>query len=175
MPRTYPPEAVREACGLYMSGLTYEETARRMRQGGYAAYSPETIKRWAKERGWAGERARLASEEAALAAALDGERQAAEMLGSYIKLRADIQQKRHNGEIPFVEAVNLQLKVDAQIKALIAQKRTRAQVDKPALWLEFMGWMVEDLAEIDPGALAELEPHLDDLKERAKERFAEAA
>lgn len=176
MPRTYPPEAVREACSLYMSGLTCEEVARQMRQRGYARYSVETIRRWAKERGWEDERAKQAAEEAALAAALDADRLAAEILSGLVRMRAELQAKRTNGEVDFAEAVRLQLAVDSQIRQLMAQQRGKLErVDKPALALEVLELIVETLADEDPVALETLTPHLETLGARLKERYAEAA
>lgn len=176
MPATYPPEAVREACQLFMSGLNYEDVARQMRAKGYASYSVETIKRWATERGWDKDRARFRAEEASLAAALDVNRQTAEMLSSYIKLRGDLQAKRENKEIEFTEAINLQLKIDSLIRQLLAQRRqTVEQVDKPAFALEVVRLILEYLSEEDPLALEGLQPHIEDLGELIKERFAEAA
>ena len=176
MPKVYPPDAVREACSLYMTGLSDEEVARHMRQNGYASYAVETIRRWAKERGWEDQRARLAAEEGAITAALDEDRLAAEILSGLVLMRSDIQQKRLNGEVEFAEAVKLQLSVEAQIRQLLAQKKNRVEnVDKPALALEVLQLLIQHLGQADPHALSFVQPHIEDLGQLIKERYAEAA
>lgn len=176
MPKTYPPEAVREACALYMSGLGFDDVAKHMRNNGYAKYSTETIKRWAKERGWEDERAKLAAEEGALAASLDAERLASEILSGLIKMRKDIQVKRTNNQVDFAEGVRLQLSVEGQIRQLMAQKRDQVQqVDKPALALEVLQLLINYLADADPHALGFVQPHIESLGALIKERYAEAA
>lgn len=176
MPRTYHPDAVREAAGLYFSGLTDEDVAAEMRKRGYAKYNPETLRRWAEKNGWSKERARLRAEEAQLLSALDGDRLAAEMLISYVKLRADLEQKRLTGEIEFSEAVTLQLKVDGLIRQMLLSQRGRnGRVDKPALALEVIKLLLEYLAENDPIALEGLTPHIEAVGELIKDKYAEAS
>jgi hypothetical protein len=143
MPKTYPPEAVREACSLYMSGLGYEDVAKHMRNNGYASYSTETIKRWAKERGWEDQRAKIAAEEGAMLAALDSARMTAEMLNGLVKLRGELEQKRVNGEVDFMDALRVQLQINAQIRMTLAQLKAprekedaEAQEKAPELSLE---------------------------------------
>ena len=176
MPRTYPPDAVKEACSLYMTGLSDEEVARQMRGNGYASYAVETIRRWSEERGWKKERARLAAEEGAMMAALDEDRLASEILSGLILMRSDIQEKRLNQEVEFAEAVKLQLSVEAQIRQLLNQKKNRVEtVDKPALALEVLQLIIQHLGDADPHALGYVQPHIEDLGQLIKDRYAEAA
>jgi pyruvate dehydrogenase complex dehydrogenase (E1) component len=121
MPRTYTPEAVRDAASLYFSGLSPEDIAKHMRNNGYPSLAVETIRRWADERGWKDERAKLAADEGAMMAALDSARITAEILSGLIQTRSQILQKRTDGQIDFVESVRLQLQIDAQIRMVLAQ------------------------------------------------------
>jgi hypothetical protein len=176
MPRTYPPEAKREAYGLYCSGLTLEQVVAAMRQKGYATYSAETLRRWADEGGWERDRAKLASEEARLGLALDAERITAEMLAGYQDLRQQTRQKLANQELKFEDGVGLLLKIDALIRTLLAAQKNQVQpVDKAALALEMLELVVTTLAELDPGALEFVQPHIPALGEALKARYAEAA
>jgi hypothetical protein len=176
MPRTYPPEAKREAFGLYCSGLSLEQVAAAMRQKGFARYSVETLRRWAADGGWEADRAKLANEEARLGLALDAERITAEMLAGYQELRNKTRQKLEAQELKFEDGVGLLLKIDALIRTLLAaQKSTVQPVDKAALALEMLELVVVTLAELDPAALEFLQPHIPALGEALKARYAEAA
>ncbi len=176
MPVVYGPEAKREAFGLYCSGLTLEQVAAAMRQKGYASYSVETLRRWAKDGSWDEDRAKRATEEARLGLALDAERVTADMLLGYQDLRQQLKTKLDEGNIEFARGVELLVKVDNLVRALLAQQRTTVQqVDKPALALEMLQLVVTTLAELDPGALEFLQPHIPALGDALKRRFAEAA
>lgn len=177
MPRQYAPEARKRARELYMAGLSLDEAARKMRGDGYPYINAETLRRWTERGGWAEAREKLQAEEGRAALALDAERVTAEMLESYDAMRRDAQTRLADGSLDFADGVNLILKIDSLRRQLLAQHKSgrAAQVDRPALWLEFMANLVGDLAEIDPGALAALEPLMDALKERALARLAEAA
>ena len=177
MPRQYSPDARKRAREYYMSGLTFDEIARKMRGEDYPYINAETVRRWADKGGWAEAREKLQAEEGRAALALDAERATAEMLESYSKMRLDAQAYLSDGKLEFADGVNLILKIDALRRQLLNQvaNRQSASIDKPAMWLEFMADLINDLAELDPGALEALEPHMEAIKERAKARFAEAA
>ena len=176
MPRTYPPDARREACELYVSLGVLEDVAQEMRKRGYASYSVETLRRWRDEGKWDEVRQTAVSEGAKVAALADAESAVVNMLVSYQALRGQLQEKLATNQVEFTEGVNLLVKIDGLIRALLVQQKSRVQqVDKPALALEMLTLIVERLAEVDPGALEFLQPHLPALGEALKQRYAEAA
>lgn len=176
MPRKYPPEAKREALSLYIALGELEAVAREMRRRGYARYSVETLRRWRDEGGWEQVRADAARSEAAASLALDADRVAAEMLADYQRLRGQIKEHMGQGALKPSEGIGLLLKVDGLIRALLAQRtRQGERVDKPALALEVLELVIQHLADHDPLALEALQPHIEDMGETIKERYAEAA
>ncbi len=176
MPRTYPPAARREACELYVSLGSLEQVAQEMRKRGYVSYSVETLRKWRDEGGWDEVRAKAMSEGAKVAALADAESAVVNMLASYQALRGEIQAKLGTPEVGLIEGVNLLVKIDGLIRALLVQQKSRVQqVDKPALALEMLSLVVERLAEMDPGALEFVQPHIPALGQALKERYAEAA
>lgn len=176
MPRKYPPAARREACELYVSLGDLEQVAQEMRRRGYASYSVETLRRWRDEGGWDQVRAGAVGEAAKVAALADAETAVVNMLTSYQGLRGTLQAKLADNQIEFTEGVNLLVKIDGLIRALLAQQKSKVQqVDKAALALEMLELVVTTLAERDPAALEFLQPHIPALGEALKARYAEAA
>jgi hypothetical protein len=176
MPRKYSPDARREALELFVSLGDLEQVAQEMRRRGYASYSVETLRRWRDEGGWEAVRAGAVGEAAKVAVLADAEAAVVNMLTSYQALRGQIQERLASKEVEFTEGVNLLVKIDTLIRALLAQQKTRVQqVDRPALALEVLQLVVERLADLDPLALELFQPHIADLGAALKARYAEAA
>lgn len=131
MPQTYGPEAKREAFGLYCSGLSLEQVVEAMRQKGYARYSVETLRRWALDGEWEKDRAKRATEEARLGLALDAERVIADMLMGYQNLRQQLKTKLDEAQIDFVKGVELLVKMDNLVRALLAGRKGEGQGQEP--------------------------------------------
>lgn len=178
MPKTYPPAAQQKAFELFLTGISPEEVIRRMRRDyGYAAYSVETLRRWVEDKGWEQARDKVRSQAAERVLDTSVEALEASLLQDLMSWKERLQTALDDEgqRTNFTENMGLLLRVHALIDRAVSRRSGAAPVDKPALWLEFFEELVGDLAEIDPNALGALEPHLDELQRRAKQRFQEAA
>ena len=177
MPKSYTPEAKRQALSLYIALGDMERVAEEMRlRHGYPKLNVETLRRWKAEGDWDKVRAQQAGDEARAALALDAQALTSTMLASYQDLRTTLQEKLKANQVEFTEGVGLLVKIDGLIRALVAQQKNRVQpVDKAALALEVLQFLLERLAEHDPLILELVQPHISALGEALKQRYAEAA
>lgn len=187
MPLKYGDQVVAQAFELYLQGLSAEEIAHEMRLKGYPGFNPATLtnrslngkgepKGWIHRFKWDEARAKVQAQRLHSRVDLSAEALEGELLESQLNLYRNLETKISSAESPDKEDVQLLLRVGSLVMALARRRSAVGQaVDRPRLWLEFLDELLQDLAEIDLGALAALEPCLDVLKDRMKQRLAEAA
>jgi hypothetical protein len=140
-------------------GLSYEEIADRV------PVSTVTLCRWGKKGNWDKKREKyLKSRDTQIA--------------RLIKIRDNILDKLDGGEGGTADinpnTVHQLLAGYRQASAIIDAKRTgTAMIDRPAVFLDDLRFIVEELAKIDPAGVAAIDKYFDDLIEAFKEAHAQ--
>lgn len=170
----YDARANSKAFGLFLSGLSLDKIIKEMRKE-YPGFAKETVRSWIKDGDWESERAdyqrkqlerekKLLSLEDDLMDSLLAQKERYEK--KFAAAVDGIDTQDNFGYVKVIELLNKTLERRAQ------KSGGEVKIDKPALFLEFLGEFSTFVAPQDPEAASVLERYIDPFIEIIKKKYA---